>query len=87
MTTLREGIAELATEINASEPRLTPAALRTWRLAHDMTQRQAAEWVGVSRRLWIRWEQPSGGDHRPAPNWLRIIVGLVPLPSRLNREG
>lgn len=82
MTTLHEGIREIADELNASRPPLRPAELRTWRLAHYLTQRQAAEWIGVSRRLWIRWEM----NERPVPKWLRIIVGLTPL-RRLNGEG
>ena len=87
MTTLKEGIAELATELNERKPRLGPDELRAWRLEQGMTQRQAAEWVGVSRRLWIRWEQrPDHVDHRPTTKWLMIIVGLTPL-QRPNGEG
>lgn len=88
MTTLREGIAEIAEHFTMI---MTPAELRTWRLAHRMTQSQASEWVGVSRRSWIRYEQPSGHrDYRPVPRWLRIIVVAVPASSalhRLNTEG
>lgn len=57
---------------------MTPAELRDWRLAHGLTQAQAATWVGVSRRLWIRWEM---GD-RPVPKWLRIIVAVLPGSGR-----
>ena len=52
---------------------MTPQELRDWRKAHGMTQDQAATWVGVSRRQWIRFEQ---GDV-VVPRWLRIIVTVV----------
>ena len=52
---------------------MTPQELRDWRKAHGMTQDQAATWVGVSRRQWIRFEQ---GDVA-VPKWLRIIVAFT----------
>ncbi len=84
MTTLKEGVQALAAERIDRTPRLMAAELRHWRKAHGMTQAEAAHWVGVSRRLWVRWEQ----DDRPTPRWLRIIVGLVPSGlGHLNGEG
>ena len=83
MTTLREGIADLAQERLERDPRLKSHELRAWRLAHGITQAEAAQWVGVSRRTWIRYEM----DERTPPRWLKIIVGLVPLPGHLNKEG
>ncbi len=77
MTTLREGIAELAQE----RPRLLGVELRRWRNKHGMTQKQAADWVEVSRRTWIRYEN----NERPVPRWLKIIVGCVPATIALRR--
>ncbi len=75
MTTLKAGIAEIADDLNASRQRIGPAELRAWRLDHGLTQRQAAKWIGVSRRLWIRWEM----GQRPVSRAVTIIVGLTPL--------
>lgn len=53
---------------------MTADELRTWRTDHGLTQKQAAHWVGVSRRLWIRWEM----EERPVPKWLGILVRVTP---------
>ncbi len=52
---------------------MTAAELRAWRKTHGMTQKQAAKWVGVSERTWIRFE----AGERDVPKWLRIIVALT----------
>ena len=36
---------------------MTGATLRRWRLRNELTVGQAADWAGVHRRTWIRWEQ------------------------------
>lgn len=60
---------------------MTAAELRSWRTALGLTQARAAEWTGVSRRLWIRFEV---GD-RPVPKWLAIIVQVMPATIALQR--
>ena len=60
---------------------MTPTQLRLWRKQTRMTQAEAAGWVGISRRLWIRFEV---GD-RPIPKWLDIIAAMTPfgeMPGR-----
>lgn len=81
MTTLREGIAEMAAERTAHTTVMTSNELRTWRSGHGMTQAEASNWVGISRRTWIRYEM----DERTIPRWLRIIVVSVPAASARRR--
>ncbi len=53
---------------------MTAAELRQWRKDAGLTQVKAAAWIGVSRRLWIRYET----GERPVPKWLGIIVTICP---------
>lgn len=44
----------------------TPADLRAWRDAEDLTQDDAARLAGVARETWARWEIGT----RAIPQWL-----------------
>jgi transcriptional regulator with XRE-family HTH domain len=47
--------------------------VREYRTRRGMTQREAAEVIGVSERTWRRWEQPGS---RPPAVALRAIAGI-----------
>ena len=44
--------------------------LKKWRLNRKLTQAQAADLVGVTRRAWQSWELAD----RPIPNWLPRMI-------------
>ena len=55
---------------------MEPMDLKLWRVARDLTQRQAAELVGRHVNTWQLWER---GKY-PIPHW-------VPLKLREVRDG
>jgi transcriptional regulator with XRE-family HTH domain len=42
---------------------VTPEFLRRWRALRGFTQKQAADWYGVSERSWRRYEAGSIPPH------------------------
>ena len=49
---------------------MSPELLRAWRKAHNLTQVDAASWVGVNERTYQRWEL---GESK-IPHWLPKII-------------
>lgn len=46
------------------------AALYIHRVLHEVSQRDAAEWWGVTEVSWWRWEN----GRVPVPKWLRLSI-------------
>jgi DNA-binding XRE family transcriptional regulator len=65
-------------EVNWPESELGPGApsvpepsrLEAWRAREELTQEQAAEIAGVTRRAWQRWET----GERSVPQWLADVL-------------
>jgi DNA-binding transcriptional regulator YiaG len=49
---------------------MTPEHLRTWRVAHHLSQNQLADHLHVHVLTIKRWE----GGHRAAPHYLRLAL-------------
>ena len=47
--------------------------LRIWRKTRGLTQAQAGELVGMTRRAWQSWERAE----RPIPGWLPLMLALL----------
>jgi putative transcriptional regulator len=58
----------------------TPAQIRRARLAANMTQRQAAELIGYSLRMWEEWE--SGRSPMRAVIWETWQQRATPVPPQ-----
>lgn len=56
---------------------ITPAAVRALRTASGLTQRQAADCLGLSYRTWQDWESES--CRRPANPFLLELFAIVML--------
>ena len=54
----------------------TPRELRALRRRLGLTQKQAAEKIGVARRTWMYWETPSR-DRRPSRAHAKLIALLT----------
>ena len=52
---------------------MTPEQLKKWRISHKMTQKQAAEYVGVKTLQWYRWE----AGRAAIPQYVAVIVDLL----------
>ena len=50
-------------------------ALRKWREMHKLTQRAAAEALGVNELTWLRWEKSRG---TPSVAQLQVLEGRWP---------
>ena len=50
-------------------------ALRKWRKMHNLTQRAAAEAIGVNELTWLRWEKARG---TPSVAQLQVLEGRWP---------
>lgn len=59
--------------------RLTPEELREWRETIGLSQRAAAERVGVDPRSWQKWEL----GERGVPRWLTRLRYVDPLLREL----
>lgn len=60
---IAQTIAELVTAYEESILILTPTQVRSWRETMKLSQPDAADYLGVSRSTWSRWEQLGIVDH------------------------
>lgn len=58
-----KAITDLVAAYDEHELILTPLQVRSWREEMKMSQPEAAEYLGVSRSTWSRWEQFGIVDH------------------------
>ena len=56
---------------------MTPDDLWRFRVAYELTQREAADWLGVTLRAWQYYE----GGERPIPRTIERLVRLCERPS------
>lgn len=54
---------------------MTPSSLKTWRITHGWTQREACEVFGVKLSTWQKWE----GRTNPVPGIAAIAFKLYDL--------
>lgn len=58
-----KAIADLVTAYEEGTLILSPLQVRSWREGMGVSQPEAAEYLGVSRSTWSRWEQTGIVDH------------------------